>query len=248
MSGTDTTSWFQTAKDLVSKLETSQASEIDAAADLIFDRLQIGGRLFVFGSGHSAILVEEIFHRAGGLVPVVPVLASFLTPHLRPSISGKLEKLEGIGSILFQTSGVDPKCDLFLAASNSGVNAAVVEVGLACYQSKIPLIVFTSLAHSVGVTSKHSSGKKLFELATVVLNNCCPEGDALVEVSSGTKVAAGSTFANVFLWNAILVRLANKFATQANSKRLPFYKSANIPGGLEHNQALEGLYEGKLNL
>src|SRR4051812_39541350 len=163
---------------LLSELRTGNASQISGAAQAVVDSVDAGGILYVFGSGHSSILVEEAFHRAGGLIPVYPVLHTFLTPHTTPKISGKLERLEGMGEVLFVRSGAR-RGDMMWIASNSGINAAAIEMAMAAKSAGVQTVAFTNLSHSKSVATRHGSGKKLFEICDFVLDNCCPPGDAL---------------------------------------------------------------------
>lgn len=221
--------------NLIDGIINSQKKSVELVSRRMCASLESGGIVYVFGSGHSAILTEEAFHRAGGLVPVYPVLHSFLSPYTAPSISGKLERVEGIAPILFERTGAK-KGDLFFIASNSGVNAAAIEMAMCCKKSKIESIGFTSLQHSKKTKSRHSSGKKLYELVDHVIDNSCPSGDGLV-VRNQIQIGAGSSIANTFLWNWILDEACKLWIK--NGKELPIYRSANLPGGDEYNKALE---------
>ncbi|MEW6057001.1 MAG: SIS domain-containing protein [Bdellovibrionota bacterium] len=232
----------QAVETLIRELSQKNAAVVETCARLMKDTVDRGGLVYVFGSGHSGILVEEAFHRAGGLVPVYPVLFSFLTPHTPPKVSGKLERLEGIAPILFARSKA-ASGDLMWIASNSGINAAAVEMALECKKAGVATIAVTSVLHSKAVSSRHSSGKKLYEICDQVIDNHCPPGDALVNVQ-GTAVGAGSTIANAFLYNWALSRACEMWS--AEGKTLPVYKSANVPGGDEHNEKLEARYRDRI--
>lgn len=229
---------------LLSSIQSGNQSAVAKCAELLKGTVDGGGLVYVFGSGHSTILVEEAFHRAGGLIPVYPVLHTFLTPHTTPKISGKLERLEGVAPILFARSGAK-RGDVMWIASNSGINAAAIEMAAECRKAGVATIALTSLSHSKSVTSRHSSGKRLFELCDIVLDNHCPTGDALVEIA-GVRVAAGSTIANSFLYHWALTKACELWA--AEGKALPIYQSANTPGGDAHNEKLEAPYRSRIPL
>ena len=220
------------------------AAAVARVAELTRKTVDGGGLVFVFGSGHSSILAEEAFHRAGGLIPVYPILHDFLTPHVSPKIAGKLERVEGIAEVLFARSGAGNK-DMMWIASNSGINAASIEMALACGKNGVATVALTSLSHSKSVTSRHSSGKRLFELCDVVLDNHCPQGDALAEVG-GVRVAPSSTIANSFIYNWALVEACKLWAR--DGKNLPIYRSANVPGGDAHNEQAEASYRPRIPL
>lgn len=130
-------------------------------------------------------------------------------------------------------------------ASNSGINAAAIEMALEARKAGVTVVGLTSLSHSKSVPSRHSSGKRLFEVCDVVLDNHCPAGDALVDVA-GVRVAASSTIANSFLYNWVLAETCSLWAR--DGKNLPVYRSANVPGGDAHNERLEGPYRARIPL
>ncbi|MBI3543377.1 MAG: SIS domain-containing protein [Deltaproteobacteria bacterium] len=228
--------------ELLTAIRQGEDERVADAASLMRSTVDGGGLVFVFGSGHSSVLVEEAFHRAGGLIPVYPVLHDFISPHTTPKISGKLERLEGVAPILFARAGAR-KGDMMWIASNSGINAASIEMALECRKAGVSTVALTSLTHSRSATSRHSSGKKLFECCDIVIDNHCPPGDALVEIA-GVRVAAGSTIANAFVYNWALARACDAWA--AAGKTLPIYKSANVAGGDQHNETLEAPYRARI--
>jgi uncharacterized phosphosugar-binding protein len=227
---------------LQAELKRRNRDLVRRCAELTRSTVDGGGIVFVFGSGHSSILVEEAFHRAGGLIPVYPVLHDFISPHTTPKISGKLERLEGIAPILFARTGAK-RGDIMWIASNSGINAAAIEMATSCRAAGVTTIAVTSLEHSRAQTSRHSSGRKLFELCDIVLDNACPPGDALVDFA-GARAAPGSTIANCYLYNWVLAEACALFA--AAGQRLPVYLSANLKGGDAHNEALEAPYRSRI--
>jgi uncharacterized phosphosugar-binding protein len=234
----------QAIHSLLKKVQTRNSASITKAANRMKNVIDDGGLVYVFGSGHSAILVEEAFHRAGGLIPVYPLLQTFLTPHISPKISGKLERLSGVAEILLAASKVTSR-DMIWIASNSGINAVSIEMAIACKKKKIPVVAVTSLAHSKGSKSRHASGKKLYQLCDVLLDNGCPPGDALLE-SNHTRFSPGSSLSNIFLWNWALSELCHLWSKEG--KVLPIYKSANTPDGDEHNEKLEARYRPRIPL
>lgn len=235
-------SYVRAIGHLIERIEKECAQEVARVAALMRSTVDGGGLVYVFGSGHSSILVEEAFHRAGGLIPVYPLLHDFISPHTTPKISGKLERLEGVAPILFARSGARVG-DMMFIASNSGINSAAIEMALECGKAKVPTVAVTSLTHSKSAVTRHSSGRKLFEVCDIVLDNHCPPGDALVEVG-GARVAAGSTIANSFLYNWVLTLACESWAK--DGKNLPVYMSANMAGGDAHNEKLEAPYRARI--
>lgn len=238
------TSYPRAIEKLLNEIEKLEEPRVSAAANAMKSSIDGGGLVYVFGSGHSGILAEEAFHRAGGLVPVYPVLHSFLSPHTTPKISGKLERLEGLAPILFARCGAR-QGDMMWIASNSGINAAAIEVAQECKKNGITTVAVTSLEHSKATPSRHSSARKLYELCEIVIDNHCPPGDALVEMH-GVRVAPGSTIANSFVYNWALTMACEQWASEGKS--LPVYLSANIPQGDSHNEKLEAFWRSRIPL
>ena len=135
---------MQACRETVEKLSTSQLPAIDAAADLIAERVAAGGIIFTFGTGHSHELAEEVAYRAGGVVPVSPILEPSLTGSTEVGKSEFLERLEGFAPHILNYHNVRPE-DVLVIISNSGRNAAPVEMAIEAHRRGIPVIALTSL-------------------------------------------------------------------------------------------------------
>lgn len=229
-------------------IDTPEGREpVTRAAEIIARGLRNGGVIHVFGTGHSQAFAMEIAGRAGGLIPT-----NALT--LRAGIVAMGEDPAGTDAALAER---DPKYaravfalaksqpgDVFLVASNSGVNGSIVEFALAVCEAGHPLIAVTSVEHTEAVLPKHPSGKRLRDLADVVIDNRAPYGDATLALGNGEKVGSVSSITAAFIAQLITVLVAEDlFATEGSA---PVYLSANIPGGDEHNRALEDRYAGRL--
>ena len=221
----------------------AEAKEIGQAADRIATSLKRGEVLHAFGSGHSAAGAIELFHRAGGLVPVNGILEAFLSPFNAPGKSGKFERLSGIGAILAEQYDIR-KGETLLVFSNSGVNAVPIELAQAAQQRGANVVAVTSLSHAAAVPSRHSSGKKLSDLADLVIDNGARAGDAAVEYSPGKFAAATSGMVNAYVVNRLVAEIVGRYV--ADGLEPPVYLSANLPGGDAHNQALETRYKERL--
>lgn len=230
--------------EVLQKIKAENTAVITQVAALLKEALVQNHLLYIFGSGHSSILVEEAFHRAGGLIPVYPILYQFLTPQVSPKIAAKLERVEGIAGVLFERSQIK-KGDVLWIVSQSGINSAAIEMALEAKKNGIKTIALTSLTHSKEVKSRHSSEKRLFELCDFVLDNHCPKGDALYSVGD-SAVAATSSIANITIYNWVLTSVAELLHKEG--KNLPIYKSTNTPGGDVHNEKLEAAYRSRIPL
>lgn len=213
------------------------------AADLCFETLKVGGVIHAFGSGHSAAGAIELFHRAGGLVPVNGILEAFLSPFLSPGKSGQLERLSGIGSLLVEQWDVRSG-EVLVVFSNSGVNPVPVEIATAAQAKGAKVIGVTSLAHAKSVPSRHPSGKKLADVADVVIDNGARAGDAAVEYQQGKFAAATSGLVNAYIANRLVAEIVGRYLDAKMDP--PVYLSANLPGGDAHNKALETKFRDRL--
>jgi uncharacterized phosphosugar-binding protein len=220
--------YFEVLLHTLSQIESREAGHIRDAAALVADAIGKTGIVHVFGSGHSHMLAEEAFYRAGGLAPVNPVLDERLIFLKGALESTRCERTEGLGAQLAKDQQARPE-DACIVASNSGRNAAPVEFALAMRALGVPVIAITNLDQSRAALSRHSSGKRLFEVANVVVDTCVPEGDAAVEVP-GANVAMGpaSTVAGAAIINAIMIEAAACLV--ARGVAAPVFRSANVPG------------------
>ncbi|MGW5193116.1 sugar isomerase domain-containing protein [Kribbella sp. NPDC004138] len=188
----------------------TQLGAIRVAAGLVADALAGGKTFWVFGTGHSHALAEELYGRAGGLADVRAILEPGLMLHEGLQKSSLLERLPGLADVLLEINPLTAG-DVVLIASNSGRNAVPVEFALGARARGVQVIALTSLAHSNAVTSRAPGGQRLFETADVVLDNCGEPGDALIEVP-GTPEPTGatSTLVGALLLQALTVEVVTR--------------------------------------
>ncbi|MDQ1530079.1 MAG: hypothetical protein QOE37_184 [Microbacteriaceae bacterium] len=223
------------------------AGALDEAIALMTATIQAGGVIQAFGTGHSEAFAMEIAGRAGGLIPTNRIALRDVVLHGdRPAATltgSSLERDPGIVDELFAVSPIGAE-DLFMIASNSGVNGSIVGLALLARERGHRVIAVTSLEHTSRVQPKHPSGKRLSEIADVVLDNKAPYGDATLELSPGISAGAVSSITAAFLAQLLTLGTAERIA--ASGAVPPLYLSANIPGGDEHNRVLEDRYAGRM--
>ena len=237
------TRYMQSVRALLDAIAGDQGPAIAAAADAIVASLQTGGLIYLFGTGHSHLLAEEGHYRAGGLAPVVPMLAATLMLHESAVVSTRLERTPGVGAAVVSRYGLTP-ADTIFVFSNSGVNAVPVEVALTAKEAGATVIAIVALDYAATV-APGPSGRKLADIADIVLNNHGVPGDALVEVQdTGLRTGPASTIAGAFILNAVLTEVAWRLAEAEGGQAaaLPIYISANMPGAMEHNAGLVAAY------
>lgn len=202
---------------------------LEEFATRIADAVAAGGLVYVTGSGHSHMLAEEPFYRAGGLAAVHPVLLPELMLHRGALRSSRLERLPGIAGTALADLDLSER-DVMVVASNSGRNAYPVEAALIARERGAFTVAITSLRHTSQVASRHPGGKRLFEVVDLVVDNGAPYGDAAVELE-GASAAVGplSTLAGVYILNATLARATELLLARGAAPEL--FVSANRDGG-----------------
>ena len=231
--------------NLLQKVNQSQAEVIERAAQVIADAIQAEHLVYVFGPSHAGILTQELFYRAGGLVPVNPILPPGLTTDVRPiTLTTKLERLPGFGAQIIAETPIEAG-DILIVHSVSGRNAVAVEVAQGARERGAFVIAVTSREYSRAVQPRQPGMPRLFEVADLVLDNCVPVGDALIELPGLPQhVGPASTVSGAAILNAVVVRTTELLFQRTGNA--PIFISANIDGGDEHNQRWLEHYRGRL--
>ncbi len=220
----------------LSALRSALAEPMSRAEDMIVETARRDGRVFVFGTGHSHMLAEEVHYRAGGLAITVPVLASPIMLHEGAVLSTVIERTPGVVAPILDRYGIGSG-DVLVIASNSGVNAAPLEAARYGRERGAQIIAITSLDYS---TSAAKGGTRLADLADVVLDNGAPPGDAVLSLPGGEqKVGPVSTAIGAAIVNAILAGAAARLSADGDA---PIYRSANMPGARDINARLVARY------
>lgn len=236
--------YFENLQKIIARIATEQLDNIEKAARAVADTLENGGRVHAFGTGHSHMLAEEIFYRAGGLVNVNPILETSLMLHESAAKSTELERLEGYGEILFDHHSISNKDILFLF-SNSGRNGVAIDLALIAGERGVKTVVITNMEHTMQGASRHSSGKKLFEAADIVIDNCGCHGDASMRIDEiNRSVAPTSTAAGAAILNAIEARAVEIMVSEGFTPEV--FSSSNVDGGDEINNAYIAKYKKEI--
>lgn len=237
--------YLTAAIELLQQVRASEQEAIERAAQVIAEAIQADHLVYVFGPTHAGMLAQELCYRAGGLVPVNPILPPGLTTDVRPiTLTSQLERLPGFGAQIIAHTPIEAG-DVIIVHSVSGRNAAAVEVAQGAKERGAYLIVVTSLEYSRSVPPRQPGMPRLFEVADLVLDDHAPVGDALVEVPGlAQKVGSASTITGVAILNAVVARVAGLLTERTGDA--PIFKSANLEGGDEHNRRWLEKYRGRL--
>ena len=227
------------------KTAQAQAETVQTVARELAQRIRNGRVIHVFGPSHAGLMVQDLFYRAGGLVPIEPLLPAGLMLNEKPiTRTTHLEQLPGYAQTLLQDSGLRDG-DALLIASVSGRNPIVTELCQVAQQRGVTVIALTSLAYSRQVTARHGT-KRLFELADHVLDLPGEPGDASLQLP-GLSQAVGPT--STAVGSAILQGLMVQVSAELLQMGVepPVFCSANLDDGQEKNRRWLEHYQAKLS-
>lgn len=223
--------YLKNIRRLLDHVEQNMTSEIDRVAQACADAIQNNGLIYFFGTGHSHMVCEEPFYRAGGFANIYPLLLPPLMLHESASESSMIEREQGIGTRVIEESPVRSGDVVFLI-SNSGRNAACIDAAIAARSRNAVTVAITSLNHSRAVTSRHASGKKLYEICDFVLDNGGVYGDACIHLEGmedGAMISPTSSVIDITMLNMTMTATAEKLLSRGVP--LTVFTSANAEGG-----------------
>jgi uncharacterized phosphosugar-binding protein len=245
-----TIEYYEQVTRLLSKLNETQASNIDLAAGICADSIRQGGLVFLFGAGHSHFLCEEMTPRQGGFVGFYAIVHQAFTSYsqilgsnnLRTALT--LEKFEGYAEDILRSFKFG-KHDAMIVISTSGIRPVIVEMALGAKMRGLPVIALTSVTHSSQAKSGHSSGKKLMDVADVVLDNHAPVGDCVVEMQGlEWRLGPVSTITGAMLINLLRCATAEKLLKVGHKPVvLPSHQFVGTDDAHASDKQLELFYE-----
>lgn len=227
--------FFDEISKLAKVLEKDEAENIHKAAEIVAEGIMNGGVTQAYGGGHSFSAAVEISGRAGGLIP---------SKVIQDPAGGDYEQCEGVGTLLMHRVDLR-KNDILFLISNSGRNPEILEMADYAKKRGIKIIVVTALESSKKSTSRSSLGTLLYQYGDVVLDNHSVFGDAALTVDGfdskvcGTSSVAADLMLQQVIYEAIQIMVSKGYNP-------PVYKSANIDGGPEFNDALEDKYADRI--
>jgi uncharacterized phosphosugar-binding protein len=241
--------YLRNAAAVLDGILAAELRSIRAAAELCASAITGGGLIHVLGTGHSHILAEELFYRAGGLAAVNPIFVDRLMLHVSAFESTRLERLAATGDAVLSELTL-AEGDAMIVASNSGGNAVCDTVAAGARRARVHVIAVVSRAHAAAAAHETAAGDGdgtggLLDVADVVIDNHGAVGDASIAVPGVPNlVGPTSTVAGAAIVNAIAVETAQLLATRGAS--VGVLASSNVVGGNEHNEAVLAPYRERV--
>ena len=228
---------------LLDELYESQKDNMEACSQAMKECIEKGGVIHVFGSGHSVGLGIDIKDRVGSLVPIhIMEMSDFVTRGGVPVAEfmdrkNIFERKLGVAGRLYELYDIKPQ-DVFIVISNSGINGIVIDIADLAKSNGHKVVIITSMKHTLAEEPRHPSGKKLYEFGDIVIDNCGPHGDALLQTDSKAKVCSVSSICNNCIAQAMAARTIELLKEDD-------YEVPVLNGDKEHDEALKKKYEGR---
>ena len=228
-----------------------QATGIRKAAEWFSQTILKGRMVHVFGSGHSRMMVEEMWPRYGsfpGFNPIVELSLSF--HNLVVGANGQrqamfLENVPGFAERILRNFDLE-ETDTALIISSSGCNVVPVEMAELFQKKKIKVVAIVTKKHSAASTSRHADGKKLSDFADLVFDTGAPAGDAMVKIPGlDTPVAPGSTIGGAMLINCLKAEIAQLLTEAGQPPKV--LSSAAVVGAARAVELFESAYDEHAN-
>jgi uncharacterized phosphosugar-binding protein len=239
--------YLASVTEIVDRVATTQLDGVHAAADIVARSVRDGGVVQAFGTGHSQATAMEIAGRAGGLIPTNRIALSDLVMYggadPETILDPRTEREPSLAQRLYDLAPIEAN-DVFVIASNSGINGSIVGMAEVARKNGHPVIAITSVQHGAQVESRHPSGRKLTDFADVVLDNGGPFGDAVLPLPDGGAVCAVSSITAALLAQLLTAEVVRRLIEAGDTP--PVYLSANVPGGDVHNDGLLQRYAGRI--
>lgn len=238
--------YIDTIKKLLDTVETQEKDSMKKAAFYMAETIKNDGIIHLFGCGHSHILTEEVYYRAGGLVPIHPILHEPLMLHEGAVKSSQLERKEEYAKTFMAEQDIREN-DVLFVISTSGRNPVPIDVALSGQEKGAKVIGITSRDYSSSQPSRHPSGMHLYDAVNLVLDNHSPPGDAIMSHKKvDEKFSPGSTVIGAVILNSII---SESIALLAEEEHYPpIFLSGNIDGADSHNNKLVAKYRDRVKL
>jgi uncharacterized phosphosugar-binding protein len=243
---TPSETYFARARGLIDAVAAQQAA-IGRAAGWFAQTILAGRMVHLFGSGHSRIMVEEMWPRYGsfpGFNPIVELSLSF--HNLVVGANGQrqamfLENVSGLAERILRNYDLSTE-ESALVVSSSGCNVVPIEMAEQFQRRGVRVVALVSVAHANASTSRRADGKKLTDFADLILDTGAPVGDAMVKIEGlDTPVAPGSTVGGCLVVNAIKAEVAARLTAAGQPPKV--LSAGAVVGTARATELFEAAYD-----
>jgi len=230
--------YYSNINKYLKKILDEERENIEKATDLISTKIDENRLIHIFGTGgHSLMAEEEMFYRAGGLIPINPIFFSGISL-VNGGTRAKLERIPGIAEVVLDFYGLK-KGDVLIISNVAGVNALTIESALVAKKMSLYVIGIESKVFANSIPkdheARHKSGKNLHDVADICIDIKVPSGDAVIKIEGiEQKVAPISTICTVFTLHSLVIRTIEKLLEKGIKP--PIWRSVNIPNGDQYNK------------
>jgi uncharacterized phosphosugar-binding protein len=233
-------------EDILRQVQETQWTNIDHAAKVIASAIVENHSVFVFGASHASIIAQELFYRTGGLAVINAILPSEFMLNIRPiTQTSAMERLDGYPKVILDHAPIQ-KNDVLILHSVSGRNPAAIEMAMEANAKGIQTIALTNMEYTKEVTSRHKSGKKLFEVCSIVIDNCGDfEDSSMLLDGLNQKIAPTSSVIGCTIANMLEIRIVEYLLDSGIEP--PIFHSANVDGGEAFNTMLFEKYKNQIH-
>ncbi|MEF2098160.1 SIS domain-containing protein [Bacillus sp. CFBP9009] len=235
-------SYFEEVQALLTIVEQQEKQSIKESVEHIAKAVISDGIIHLFGSGHSHILTEEVFYRAGGLAAIRPIFVEDLMLFKGASRSSQLERQNDLSEKFMHDEDIRPG-DVCIVISSSGVNPVPIDVATIAKEKGAFVIGLTSPEYAKSCPSRHKQKHYLHDVVDLVIDNHIAKGDTLLK-SNNIPFGSGSTVVGAVLLNMIFTQVIQTIIESGETP--PVFLSSNIEGADEHNQKIIAKYKTRI--
>ncbi|WP_026690075.1 SIS domain-containing protein [Alteribacter aurantiacus] len=236
--------YFQAIQARLAKILDEQNESLSLAAKKIHQSLKSGGVIHLYGAGHSHMMGEELFYRAGGLVPINPIFDENTMLHKGAIRSSEFERMNDYAGTFLKKEDIR-STDVLIVTSTSGRNPVPIDVAIYGKEKEAYTIALTSFTYTKSQPSRHSSQKKLKDVVDLAIDNLSPIGDAVLShKNTGVSFAPSSSVIGMTILNGVFAQAIALMAERGESP--PIFLSGNLEGSDDHNARLIDKYKRRI--
>ena len=238
--------YYDLVQNMQQEVMDKEKEKIEQVGEIFANTIKDGGTIYAFGASHAGILAEELFYRTGGLALINPLFSPTLMLNTRPvTVTSQMERLDGFGQVILEGSAAKAG-DVILIHSVSGRNTVSIDMAIAAKEKGLKVVVITNMVYTTGVTSRHPSGKNLYQCADVVIDNHGVfEDSSMLLDGMDQKIAPTSSVVGCMIANMIVISTVEELLKLGVEP--PVFRSANVDGGDEANKFIFKTYKDNIH-